>query len=304
MSYCSECGTALSEGAHFCASCGAAVAGGAASGAGASADLAPGGPTGPPPTAPQGPPAGPPAGAAPPTSPVPPAPTTPPTDAMVAPTGGGGGWTTNHTAIAVVVVAAAIAGGLFFLGSQDDDETPSSTTTTAAPTSSTSTATSTTTSTAPTTTSAPTTAAPPTSASSGVDIGLEWVNDGRAPAPGFEEIAGSLVLNTDYAAQVMYGPGGYELWLALLVGYDGPYARMRLTDVVPAPDLGPDDVWVLGSTACTIGGAPADGVVALFTYTDTAQLTSVRSAWQVDPGSGTFVPIGGPLSCENEGWGV
>ena len=292
MSFCTSCGHALGEVAHFCPSCGAAVA----SAAGASDG--PPTPAGPPPAA--GPPPGP-AGPSPDAPDQPPgggpAPTTVQPAATTAPPPGEGPPNRTWAIVGVAVAVLALAGALgWWLGS--DDEAAQDTTTTTS-TSTTTTTTSTTTSTTTTTTTTTTAAAPARS----WDLGIEWVEDGRAPAPGVEELGGAFVVELGFGAQLVRDDQGYWIWLVEEVGRQEPHAVFRLVDYEPI-DLTETDATVLGATPCTVGGTPTPGVVGVFTYEDAPQLTRARAVWVISPAARALVAPSGTVVCENEGWGV
>ena len=298
MSFCTGCGHALGTDDRFCPSCGAAAPG---PGTEEAADAV--GPGGPPSTpagsaAAPGPPPGP---VGPPPGPAVPSTTVQPAAAAAPPPAADGGppGRRDRTWLIVGIVAVLLLAGLggWWLGSRSDDEAADDTTTTTSTSTSTST---TTTSTSTTSTSTTTTTTPTRS----WDIGLEWVEDGRAPAPGVVEVAGGFSVELGHGALLVRDEGGSWIWMVAEVGRQEPYAVFRLVDVEPVDDLTETDVYVLGTTACTVGGTPTPGVVGVFTYEDAPQLTQPRLVWVLSPAAGALVDPSGPVVCENEGWGV
>ncbi len=288
MIFCGECGERIDDGSRFCGSCGHPVA-------------EPGPPSGPPPTVP--------------TEVVPTAAPVPP-------------W---RRLLPVVVAVGTVGLGLILLFSTADEgsspnvstsNTPVVTdlaaTTTLAPATTSAPTTippTTTPETAapPATTAAPpaTTAAPPatTAAPPPVDvppsapIGAQWVNDGSLPSPDFEWLGGDYVIDLGYVVDLMYGPDGYQIWLAAVTDDSSEFLTVRLDDAV-AIDLTERTDTILGSTPCSIDGQPTSGVVGVFLFSDQPQLTESVSVWVIDPAAGRLVPVGGSVVCENEGYGV
>ena len=123
------------------------------------------------------------------------------------------------------------------------------------------------------------------------------------PTPDFEFVGGSFLAEAEYIVELMFSPSGFQIWLEAVTGTSGDFLTVRLDDAVAVELTELTDV-ILGLTMCTVDDRATNRIVGTFLFDDLPELTQPVAVWEIDPSAGELVPVGGPVTCVNESFGV